>query len=72
MAITQNTDSQRIAGDGKQILVLTDADHAALNSLLYELADEEKLRAMAARFNLALGSNHIESLVFLWQKLNSR
>lgn len=70
MTIMQKTDSQRIDGDGKQILILTEADHSALRALLYELADEEKLRAIAQKFNLPLGADHIDSLVFLWQKLN--
>lgn len=70
MTIMQKTDSQRIDGDGKQILILTEADHSALRALLYELADEKKLREIAQKHNLTLGANHIESLVWLWQKLN--
>lgn len=71
MATTKNTESHRIDGQGKQILVLEQEDYSALSALLYELADEAKLREISAKHKLALGSNHLESLPWLWQKLNS-
>lgn len=70
MATTNTTESQRISGEGKEILVLTEEDASALRALLYEVADEQRFRDMARHYGLALGSKQIDSLVWLWQKLN--
>lgn len=70
MANSAKTASQSIEGTGKQILILEQSDYSALSALLYELADEAKLKEIS-RFNqLGLGGNHIERLSTLWAKLN--
>ncbi len=70
MATTNTTESQRISGEGKEVLILTEDDASALRALLYEVADEQRFRAIVKHHRLALGSNQIDSLVWLWQKLN--
>lgn len=65
------SNSQYIEGHGKVVLVLEQSDFSALNSLLYELAEQpEKIRAIAREHTMALGGNEVESLSTLWNTLH--
>jgi hypothetical protein len=70
MATTHSTDSQFISADGKEVLILTEAEASALRALLYEVADEDRFRDAAQGYGFALGSNQIDTLVRLEKKLN--
>ena len=64
-----SVETQHIDGHGKHVLILDQSDYSALTSLLYDLADEPRLRKIAQDHGLALGANHVESLAALWQKI---
>lgn len=64
------TESQHIDGAGKHVLILDQEDYSALSSLLYDLADEPRLREIARHHRLALGGNQIESIAALWSKIS--
>lgn len=63
--------SQRIEGNGKQILVMSESDYSALSGLLYAISENpDKIREISRDNRMGLGANHIESLSAMWQKLN--
>lgn len=64
--------SQLIEGQGKVVLVLDQSDFSALNSLLFELReDEQKIISIAQAHRMGLGANHVESLAQLWSTLHN-